>query len=184
MMRYRPSRTSIIRLLLIMVAVLIEITVLTPLYDRTFAEHRGLKERLKAAEQQQSSPLSIAETRLYERLTTATGDDQATLQELDTFRAAARLENVSYSIGPWQPTVIDGRNYTQQRLELAIAATSDTQLWPFLHMIVQRSRHWSQLTMLRVDRSIDTASAPAIQATAVITFYHADYTTSDDKGAM
>ena len=172
MLRYRPSSAVMGSLTFILLAVLLEILVLTPWYDATFAEHRRLKEQLKTIEQQLQNPLTEQQTAIHERLTQDIGDDQATLQELDGFRAAARLDNVTYNLGPWQPAVFGGRNYQQQRLELNITSANDIPLWQFIRMVTETSRHLSHISQLRITRGSDTAAQGEVRATLVITFYH------------
>ncbi|MGE3770627.1 MAG: hypothetical protein AB7G06_06715 [Bdellovibrionales bacterium] len=170
MIRFRPSAGSILCVLLILLAVGLELFVLTPLYNRTFERHRELKDRLKTIEAQQNTAQDDT-ANLQQRLARAAADDQTLLAEMNRFRNTAQLENAAYSLGAWQETLVNDQTFYAQRLELDLTAARDASIWQFLNMATAQSMYWAQLERLHVAHEIRDANTTLVHAVATIVFY-------------
>lgn len=160
-MRYTPSLSAIIFMLVITAALAANFLIINPAYNYALANHRTLKAQLNAAQQQQARPLSDDQVKLAKRLQTP-NDAKLLIDALTQARNAVRLGDIAYSISPPIPQ----NDFLTQRIDLTITTATDSTVWPFLQMVEDNAA-----PLLRVDEVHITRTVEGVQATATFINY-------------
>lgn len=120
-MRYTPSLTAILCIIIIAAALAANFLVINPAYDAALANHRTLKAQLNAAQEQQRKPLSDDQKKLAARLQTP-ANAKLLIDNLTQFRNAAHLGDITYSINPFTAAE---NGIAKQHIELTVTSATD-----------------------------------------------------------